>query len=110
MYALLRRFAVCINIRHKIRVLENYKFDDWESRMSLLTLRNPYYNLRDNLYQLNEYHSEKVLEQTRINKNTKEKEEEIKQNENKNDDTLFKPKANMKSVFANRKNKINANI
>jgi hypothetical protein len=79
--------------------------------MSLLTLRNSYYNLRDNLYQLNEYHSEKVLEDTRINKDTNKQEDETnyKQNINK-DDTLIKPKAKIQSVFANRRSKINANI
>lgn len=105
----MRRYGVCINIRHKIRVLENLKFEDWESKMSLLTLRNPYYNLRDNLYQLNEYHSEKVLDQSRINKNIKEEktDEKVRMKE---DDTLYKPKTNMRSVFANRKTKINTNI
>ena len=61
-------FRICINIRHKIRMVENYKFEDWESRMFLLTLRNTYYNLRDNFYAYNEYHSEKIKESERINK------------------------------------------
>lgn len=105
----MRRFATCINVRHRIRVLENLKFEDWESKMSLLTLRNPYYNLRDNLYQLNEYHSEKVLEQTRIHKNVNK--ETLEENSKvKEEDTLYKPKTSMKSVFANRKTKINTNI
>ncbi len=77
--------------------------------MSLLTLRNPYYNLRDNLYQLNEYHSEKVLDQTRINKTMKEDNSEDKVKK-KDDDTLYKPKTSLKSVFYNRKTKINTNI
>lgn len=105
---MLRRYAVCINIRHKIRILENLKFEDWEARMSLLTLRNPYYNLRDNFYQLNEYHSDKVLDQTKIQKNDKE---ENNDKDMKNpEDTLYKPKNNIRSVFANRKSKINMNI
>jgi len=107
---LLRRYAICINIRNKIRVLENLKFGDWESKMSLLTLRNPYYNLRDNFYQLNEYHSEKVLDQTRIHKNLKEDDNTDEKIKTKIEDTLYKPKTSMKSVFYNRRTKINTNI
>lgn len=61
---------------------------------------------------LNEYHSDKVLEQTRINKTMKEKEDEkIIEKENKNSgETLLKPKINVKNIFANRKTKINTNI
>jgi hypothetical protein len=109
-------YAICINIRHKIRLAENYKFEDWESRMSLLTLRNSYYNLRDNFYALNEYNSEKIKESERINKNNnlntnvKDKEEEKINEKNKTSGETLKVKIDVKSVFNNRKLRINNNI
>ena len=94
-------------------MVENYKFEDWESRMFLLTLRNTYYNLRDNFYAYNEYHSEKIKESERINKNQntfkRETEEKAKES-NKNSGETLKIKIDVKSVFNNRKMKINSNI
>ena len=107
-------YAICINIRHKIRIVENFKFEDWESRMSLLTLRNTYYNLRDNFYALNEYNSDKIKESERINKNTSGKmeddlEKKIKER-NKNSGETLRNKLDVKSVFNNRRMRINNNI
>ena len=92
--------------------MKNYKFEDWESRMALLTYRGSYYNLRENFYSLNEYHSDKILEQSRINNSNLEKDMEInsKNDDHKMGETLQKQKVSIKSVFANRKFKNITNI
>jgi hypothetical protein len=72
-----------------MKKVENKKFDDWHSKMTMLCNRSPLYNIRQVTYTFNPNLDEKLTEDEQINKT------------NKN---------NVKNVFANRKVKIKPNI
>jgi hypothetical protein len=68
LYSLIKKFTQCRNIHYAFKRIQNLKFDDWVSRMSLLCTRSSYYNIREPGYFYNDKIDKNILEEEKINK------------------------------------------